>query len=213
MCWSADVSLKTFLQGAIFIGIIYLLNPDDIIIIVFLASFLAMQLLEYFIWTNIKNRGNLRFYGFLTYLLIFIQPILLLYVTQNYKYILLYVALQLFWLIFCLISFNDMKFNFLPYVGKNRHLVWNWTNNNMYEIVFGIIYLIFYLSTIYIYTSLIVFIAGVMTYLYSIYNYWNFKTSSTMWCWIVSMLIAAYLIIAIYKFDVKTNRFIRYFYK
>jgi hypothetical protein len=138
---------------------------------------------------------------------------MLMYFTKNYKYIYIYILLQFSWLIFCLLFFNNMRFVFLPFVSKNGHLAWNWTNNNTYEVIFGIIYLLFYLFTIYIYTNPIIFNIGVMTLIYSLYNYWKFNTVSTMWCWFANLIISVYLIIAIYKFDMKTNKFIRYINK
>jgi hypothetical protein len=213
MCWSAEVSLNTFLSGALLTTVIYLLNPNDIFAIVFILSFLIMQLLEYFIWINIKEKGKLRFYGFLTFLLIFLQPILLLHITQNYNYIILYIMLQLSALIFSLIFFNNIEFLFLPHVAKNGHLAWNWSNSHIYITIFSIIYLIFYLSTIYIYTNPLIFILLVIAFIYSLYNYLRFYTAASMWCWVANILITIYLILAIYKFDAKTNYFVNYFKK
>jgi hypothetical protein len=212
MCWNAEVSLNTFLSGTLLTSVIYILNPDDIFAIVFILSFIIMQLLEYFIWTNIKNKGKLRFYGFLTYFLIFLQPIMLLYFTKHYNYILLYTVLQLSLLIIWLIFIN-IEFTFLPYVAKNGHLAWNWSNSHIYITIFSIIYLIFYLSTIYIYTNPLIFILLVITFIYSLYNYLHYYTAASMWCWISNMLITVYFIIAIYKFDAKKNIFANYIYK
>lgn len=210
MCWNAEVSLNTFLSGMVLTAIIHLLNPDDIFAIVFIISFITMQLLEYFIWINIANKKNLRFFGFMTFFLIFLQPIILLYFTKNYNHILVYIILQLFILIFFI---NNIQFAFLPYIAKNKHLAWNWCNNNTYITLFIIIYLYFYLSTIYIYTNPVIFIIGVITLLYSLYNYLQFYTAASMWCWVSNILIFIYMIIAIYKFDYKTNYYVNYVYK
>ena len=212
MCWNAEVSLNTFLQGIFLTGIIYLLNPRDMFAIVFISSFLIMQLLEYFIWSNIKNKSKLRFYGFLTYVLTFLQPILLLYISNNYNYIVLYIGLQLSILIICSIFLN-IEFYFIPYVSKNGHLAWNWTNSYLYITFYSIIYLIFYLTPIYIYTNPVIFIIIIIAFLYSMYNYYQFYTAASMWCWISNIMILVYLIIAIYKFDAKTNYYINYIYK
>jgi hypothetical protein len=213
MCWSAEVSLNTFLSGAFLTTIIYLLNPTDIFGIVFILSFLIIQLVEYFIWTNIDDKIRLRFFGFLTYFIIFLQPIMLMYFTKNYKYIYIYIALQLSTLILCLTLIDNIEFPFNIAVAKNGHLAWYWSNSYVYMLLFVITYLVFYLYLIYIYANPLIFIISIMTLLYSLYNYYKSYTIGSMWCWFANLIVSVYLIIAIYKFDKKHNKFIKYIYK
>ena len=53
MCWSAEVSLQTFITTVIGLTIAYHLNYD-IFVIALVFSFVFIQLIEYFIWTYIK---------------------------------------------------------------------------------------------------------------------------------------------------------------
>lgn len=198
MCWSAEVSLQTFLSTSLFILVIYLLNPNDIFSIFFMLSFTVMQLIEYFIWRYINDKKKLYLFGFLTFFIIFLQPIILLLCIPKERYLVkYYILLQLSWLIFSYI-FLQLRFIFLPYISKNKHISWNWTNNNIFTIVFVLIYLIFYLGMIYKYSHPIIFILGIVTLAYSFYNYNNYKTASSMWCWIANLLVVIFLVKALY---------------
>jgi len=197
MCWNAEVSLNTFLSSLILSFIIYLIKPYDIFTIVFILSFAIIQLLEYFIWTYINNKKYLRFFGFLTFVVIFFQPILLLYVSNNMTLLKNYIILQTIWFGIYIFVFN-LKFSFLPYVAKNKHLSWNWTDNNNYIAGFMIIYSVFYLWSIYKYTNIYIFILAIITLAYSIYNYKKYKTISSMWCWSANIMIFLALFRALY---------------
>jgi len=187
MCWSAEVSLNTFIFSSISLLILYLLNYDYFHLALIL-SFVFMQLIEYFIWIYINNKKILKYFGFLTYLLIFFQPIIILSFTIYSWLIPYYIFLHLLWLCISFLFLN-LKFNFLPIVGENKHLNWNWTDNQIYIYGFFIIYLPFLFGISYIYTNLFIFIIALFTLLYSIYNYSKYKTISSMWCWSVNFLI------------------------
>lgn len=191
----------------------YLLNPTDIFGIVFILSFIIIQLIEYFIWIYIDDKIRLRFFGFLTYFIIFLQPIILMYFTQNYNYIYLYIALQLSILILCLIFINNIEFPFSVFVANNGHIAWYWSDSYIYVLLFTMTYFVFYLSLIYFYANSVIFTISIVSLLYSLYNYYKSYTIGSMWCWISNIIIATYLIIAIYKFDAKTNYFVKKYYK
>ena len=153
MCWSAEVSLNTFIFSLLSLFVLYLLKYDYFHLALIL-SFIFMQLLECFIWIYINNKKILKYFGFLTYLLIFFQPIIIMSFTMYSWLIPYYILLHLLWLCISLLFLN-LEFNFLPYVSKNKHLSWNWTNNQIYingfftiylPFLFGISYLIIRIS-------------------------------------------------------------------
>lgn len=189
MCWSAEVSLQTFITSFIQLIILYLLKYD-IKSIAIILSFIFIQLIEYFIWTYIKNKKILKFFCFLTFILIFFQPIIILCFTKYSYLIKYYIILQA--LIFIIsILFFDLEFNFIPTVAPSKHLAWNWTNNYTY--------LLFFLGAIYLTGNMIIFILGIITFLYSMYNYSKDGTISSMWCWIANIGIFIILFVAVWK--------------
>jgi hypothetical protein len=197
MCWSAKVSLETFIISFVQLIILYLLNYD-IKIIAFIFSFIFIQLLEFFIWINIKNKKKSKFYSFLTFIIIFLQPIIILYFTE-YSYLIKYYIILQFLIFIILKLFYNLEFDFIPTVAPSKHLVWNWTDNYIYIFLFNIVYLLFFLGAIYLAGNYILLIPAIITYIYSLYNYDKDGTTSSMWCWIANIGITFTLIHAICK--------------
>jgi hypothetical protein len=65
--------------------------------------------------------------------------------------------------------------------------------------LFNIVYVLFFLGAIYLTKKYTVFIFAVITYIYSMYNYYKDGTISSMWCWIANIGIIFLLIDAICK--------------
>lgn len=197
MCWNAEVSLNTFMITSFGLFILYLLNYEKFYL-AFVFSYVIMQLIEYFIWIYFDNKNILRIFGFLTFVLIFLQPIIMLSFTKHKWLIKYYIILIILWFIFCFIQGN-LKFSFIPYVAKNKHLSWNWTNNQLFINGFFIIYLIFLFGIAFVYVNNVIFIIGFITLLYSWYNYSKYKTISSMWCWMVNFFTIILIIHAIFN--------------
>lgn len=202
MCWNAEVSLKTFLVSILSILTLYYVGYDQFII-AFLLSFVLMQLIEYFIWIYIKHPNILRILAILSFIIIFLQPIIVMYYAKYAQYIKYYLASQLIILLICIIFFNLRLSSFvmLPYVSTNNHLAWNWIkNNNVYLWMFYIIYNIFFLGTLWMKQYYLFFAFAVVTLVYSTYNYYKYNTASSMWCWIANFIIIIALIDALRKY-------------
>jgi hypothetical protein len=204
MCWSAEVSLNTFIMSSFALFILYMLNYDAFHIALAFA-FIIIQLVEYFMWTYIDDKKRLQFFGLISFLVILFQPIIILLFTKYVWIIPYYISLHLLWFCFCSL-FTNTKFNFTPYVAKNKHLSWNWSDNQIYIFGFFTIYLIFWLGTIYYNAKTFVFILAILTLLYSIYNYSKYNTVSSMWCWIVNLFIICAVIDALYQIHLKTKQ-------
>jgi hypothetical protein len=197
MCWSAKVSLETFIISFIQLIILYLLKYD-IKLIALVFSFIFIQLLEYFIWINIKNKKKSKFYCFLTFIIIFLQPIIILYFTE-YSYLIKYYIILQFLIFIISKLFYNLEFNFIPIVSPNKHLIWNWTNNQIYFFYFSIVHILFLLSAIYLTGNYICFIFSFITIIYSMYNYYKDGTTASMWCWIANFGIILMLFDAVCK--------------
>ena len=66
MCWSAEVSLNTFILGVISFCIVVSFNRFPMINAFIVLSITLMQLYEYFVWKNIHDKKiihNLSFIG------------------------------------------------------------------------------------------------------------------------------------------------------
>lgn len=191
MCWNPEVSIITFIFG--FISCIYLyINDYDKISIAFILSFIFIQLLEFFMWIYLNKKIN-KIFSILSLIIIFLQPIIVIYMTK-YKYIIpYYIFLIILIFIICFLFFN-LKFIFKPIISKNKHLSWNWTDNKIFLYSFAIIYLIFYGGIFLITKRYMIFLFGVITFLYSFYNIYNFFAASSFWCHISNFIIIIMII-------------------
>jgi hypothetical protein len=191
MCWSAEVSLQTFIIGAIAISIFYALDVDAFIIAL-ISCIIAIQLLEYFIWTHIRdrNKNKIRIYSILTYLVIMMQPIILLYFTSNrYRWLIpVYIILQSSILI-TFFLFDDIQYDFMPIVAPNGHLDWKWTGNKTYGWLMLAIYVVFLIGAIFLYGNWLLFALTIITFMISRYNYMMYNTVASMWCFWASIII------------------------
>ena len=91
MCWNEDVSLNTFLfSGFVLLLIVYnntytkykIKELNSIWVYLFFMSFIFMQLIEYFIWKNIKTKYN-HLFTVCALLILCFQPIASLMLLTN----------------------------------------------------------------------------------------------------------------------------------
>lgn len=204
MCWSPDISINTFLLGVLSLVFIYYTNTytkyhtpvfDNKWAYVFGFLVILMQLIEYFIWKNIKNEKMNNILSRIAYSLIAIQPVplIMMIVDEKTRYITLLVYSVL------LIIYNIIKINVKTpstTISSNGHLLWNWLSFSGYEYIYVMIYMFFYVFSAY-YTKnyhLLWFI--ILSFSLSFITYFKDKTWGSMWCW-VSNMIWIYFIIKI----------------
>ena len=92
MCWNESVSLNTFLFSSfVLILIIYnncctkykIQELNNTWMYIFFASFIFMQLIEFFIWKNINNKFYNNLFSITGVLLLFIQPVASIMILEN----------------------------------------------------------------------------------------------------------------------------------
>ena len=196
MCWSAEVSLQTFVLGCIGLAILYALSYSNFKIVIIL-SFISVQLWEYFIWKYIDRPDISRIFSFIIYVTILSQPIIAILAT-NYKYLIKYYIFLMIVNFLIFASFSDPKFDFRPKVANDGHLDWNWFDNDTLGITGSLIYLAFFLGIMLITKNYSAFVFASILYIYSVYNYSKNKTTSSMWCWFANVCIILCIIDALY---------------
>jgi|LauGreSuBDMM15SN_2_FD.fasta_scaffold10341_3 hypothetical protein len=199
MCWNENVSLNTFLFSSfVLILIIYnnsyteykIQELNNTWMYIFIASFVFMQLIEFFIWRNINNKFYNNFFSILGLLLLFIQPIASIMILQNIELRNLLLASYLLVATpYSIYEFSTKHIHTL--VSKDGHLKWALFQNHS---ILWVVWLFFFLFS-FVYRKywgglLFVFI----TLLISSLNYKNDKTIGSMWCWSVNSLMIYYAI-------------------
>lgn len=202
MCWSAEVSLITFISSSLLCSYLWWRNgTNDRAIAIWVFWFSLMQLFEFFMWRNMKNHT---WASKLSYIFILMQPVVLAIALLVYRESLQYNWVK--WILYGLICLGIMKVisgSYFAYVtqagkkwlsvrGEHCHLIWpflgmkempylakfNWTW-----------YLALALSIMCITpTSLgaIYLVFGIVTYNVTKAYYGN--EVGSLWCWICNAL-------------------------
>lgn len=207
MCWSAEVSLITFITSASMCAYLWYRNEiNDRTLSLWIFSFALMQLFEFFMWINMKNHS---FVSKLSLIFIFLQPFVLscallkygtIYDSKYAKY-----AKYLLWFLIALLTIKIIYTIYYAFVveankewlsvkGPNCHLIWHFMKhydelpylckpNSLYGIplIIGCMLIkpFFPLGIIYS-------IGGIFTYFVSLYIYG--LEFGSIWCWIANIM-------------------------
>ena len=147
MCFSKEVSLGTFIIGAIGSALVYSINTKiDKILAIFFFYIILMQLVEFILWNNLTCNIINKITTFTAIILNATQPIVLaMLVLYNYKlpnqtsliiYTILYSLMMLI--------YNLQTTSLCTLKNKLNHLEWKWNNLFLYWLVYGI-YILYYL--------------------------------------------------------------------
>lgn len=200
MCWNKEVSLNTFLFSS-FVFLLILYNNKYTIykindfekywICIFTSIVILVQLIEYFIWTNIDNIFYNKLFTSFLVVALFFQPITtIMNVSDNkIKQMLLWSYLGIT-IPFGLINYNK---NIHSTISQYKHLNWNLINRkNNIEKILQIAWIFFLLFPLFYEGHQFCFIFGVLTLIVVIYNYMNDNSFDSMWCWIINSIMLYY---------------------
>ena len=197
MCWNEHVSLNTFIFS-IFVLLLIMYNNaytqykiqglNNVWIYLFLASFIFMQLIEFFIWRNINNKFYNHIFSIIATTLLIIQPIcsLMLISQKELRNNLLIAYLSL------AIPYSIYKFstkNIHTVISKSGHLRWKFFESSPIILLF---WLFFFLVGLIFNKFWIGFGFGFIILCISYYNYNNDHTIASMWCWAVNSVMIYY---------------------
>ena len=198
MCWNAEVSLQSFLIGCGAILFAFL-SGRSLPAILFYASIVAMQFLEYIIWTygldSTVDSRQINYYTSMTAVaLLAFQPVASI---MNSPYPLLpwYLILVSVYLFLHYwfdktpsIEHYRMEPEVVPQ-GEKGHLVWKWLSNNWISVVGLIIYFVFLLTPLVLKGNWDLLIVVGSALAFSLYSYGQGGTWGSMWCWLVNWIV------------------------
>jgi hypothetical protein len=196
MCWNAEVSLNTFVFTCFTLAFVYYNNEytqyklnefKNKWLYIFLFLVFLIQLFEYFIWKNLKNKYN-PFFTKLLFVTIYLQPIASLMLLSNLTIrnalLIPYAIVGIPYMI------NIIKTNTINSTVSNGHLVWhNYKfvyKGIKYNKLMYFIYAFFLLFSFFYESNWTYLIFGFLTM--SIFIYKEYSTSSSMWCWAVNSI-------------------------
>jgi hypothetical protein len=200
MCWNKEVSLNTFLFSSfVFLLIIYnneytfykIPEFDRFWLRIFMAIVILIQLVEYFIWTNIDNIFYNKLFTNIALLIIFCQPITTMMNIDDEKIKkILFVSYLVLMIPFFILNYNK---NIYSTISSNKHLNWNLINHeNKFTKIIGLAWIFFFLFPLFYQKHQFGFLFGILTLITMSYNYMNDNTLESMWCWIVNFIMIYY---------------------
>ena len=185
MCWNADISINTFLFGIFATVFIFLANTytkykdhkfKNPLIYLLLLQIATMQLLEFFLWRNLKNEKLNKLFTSIASYVVVCQPLTIMLMITN-KSILLPMIL-------CYLVFSIIQRLFIYKAAlttiKNGHLSWGWINIKDKLSIF--VFLSFYILSAYFVNQLL-FLFTLITLVISLFFYFKDNTFGSMWCW------------------------------
>lgn len=190
MCWNAEVSLRSFLIGSLAIGIAYQ-KGLSLSTTIFCLTIVFMQLIEYFVWTFYTNTDVNFVASLAAAFLLWLQPVASMLTLQPS---LMVPALQLYggltFLGFFLLSENrDMRSTYRMSRADNGHLQWHWLDNSWKTNLSLLVYFVFLFVPLLFREQWEVLVLAVSTLGLSLYQFSNYNTWGSMWCWIVNYIV------------------------
>ena len=120
---------------------------DNYLVYLFLLATTSMQLIEYFLWRNLKNNDMNELFSKIASCFIILQQTILMLMIPNsiIKY-----GMMVFYLFMLVVYFEYRRIYYYPIrfhtsIGKNGHLSWEWMNYKGYENIWIVICLLFYI--------------------------------------------------------------------
>jgi len=175
MCWSASGSLGTWVAGmtlAVASGRQY-----DPALWTFMVLFTQMQLIEYFLWRDLKVPRLNAIWSKAGLFVILLEPVAAIYLIKDVK---LRRNMLMAYGAYIATLLLTKKFDFRTVVGGNGHLEWKWLVPGWSSIP----WFVFFLAPILISKRYGVFAYSLGILLVSVYYYSRYNTISSMWCWL-----------------------------
>jgi hypothetical protein len=199
MCWNENISLNTFLFSGFILALIIYNNSftkykiqelNNKWIYFFIASFVFMQLIEFFIWRNINNKFYNNIFSILATLLLIVQPILSIMIVTNVKLRnLLLISYLLLAVPYSIYKFSNS--NIHSVISESGHLRWNFFYLNPI-ILIG--WFFFFLFSFVYEKKWLGLVFGLSTLIIAFLNYTKDQTVWSMWCWSVNSIMIYYAI-------------------
>jgi len=212
MCWSAEVSIKTFLFGIIVLSAIIYNNTytqykirelDNIGVYLFLASFIFMQLIEFFLWRNLQRGFYNHLFSLMAVGLLFIQPLCSLAILSDTP------VRQTMMVIYGIFAVPYVIYKLLIqdiYTVKSKlgHLKWKLLNLETVPFLFWLFFLVFSLMYQKRWYSVLFALSLLVI---CTFNYMNDQTVGSMWCWILNSIMIYYAFVLLVYLPLNAAKF------
>jgi hypothetical protein len=196
MCWNADISFNTFLFVILTLIFVAVANTftkykssvfENKLVYLFMLNVASVQLIEFFLWNNLKNAKSNTFFSKLMAFVIVLQPILLMLMIPNAAVrtgmLLAFAVTALLFLYFK----SPTRFHTTV---ANGHLSWEWLNFKGYGMPLAVLF--FYLVPLvaihkFELSFFVLTLLGIA--LFNYFKYTKYQTVGSMWCWSTNLFL------------------------
>jgi hypothetical protein len=203
MCWNADISINTFVFACFALVFIYFTNTftkyklkefENPLVYLYFLLIAIMQLLEFFIWRNLKNKSVNTLVSKIASFVVILQPltIMLMIPNLNIKYYLLTIY-AIFIMVYLAYKTLYNPIHFYSHVAKNNHLTWEWVNLSGYEYIFYFGYVLLYLLALLFIDNFVVSFFVILMLVVSFIFHFKYNTFGSMWCWLTNLILIYFL--------------------
>lgn len=157
-------------------------------------SFITMQLIEFFLWRNLKNTDINQKLSIAGALLLMVQPIAsLLMLKDDFTRKAMLTAYTIPAFAYFIYKVNTQS-NFNTTVTPTGHLRWNWLNQDKNKLL-GLIWFFFLYFSIFVEKQY--YTAGIITLALLAVSYYSYNKEGSygsLWCWSINSLMIYYAI-------------------
>lgn len=184
MCWSARVSLNTYIV-ALFGTVFALANGMPFNLIVWLHLFSLMQLVEYFLWKNLHRPDWNTFYSGVGLTILALEPIASMFLMEPGR---LRNSILCAYLLFITIIIF-LYYPWTPYtkIASNGHLSWLWQPKGI-SLITNLLWAMFFLVPLLLSKYYIIGLLGTITIIITFITYNKYGSWGSMWCWIANAI-------------------------
>lgn len=196
MCWNENVSLNTYIFG-LFASIFgYLNNKITFTGLLFIQTWLSIQLIEYFIWNKTFSNRTL---SQIAFILITCQPLFGILSISHENFIKYGVLVS--YVCFAIITMTThpwSKIDFTSTPAANGHLAWNWMKYpNATLLIWFMFFSVKFIVNKEWFILLLVTFSAALTY--SLYH--KTLTWGSLWCWL-SNFVSFIIVISVFYDDI-----------
>jgi len=204
MCWNQHISLNTFLFSCFALLFIYVTNRftkyksknfENPLVFLYLLEIAVIQLIEFFLWRNLKNKSMNELLSKIASFIVTIQPFTVMLMISNstikYSLLFVYVLFILFYLEYKRL-YNPIQFH--TSVGKNGHLSWEWMNFTGYENIFYVFHLLLHILALLLINNSVLSLFIIISLIISMITNFKYNTFGTIWCWTTNFLLLYFII-------------------
>ena len=162
---------------------------DHPLVYLFLFEVASIQLIEFFLWRNLKNVKMNEWFSKIASFIVTIQPATLMLMIQNttvkYSLLLIYI---LFFIVYVEFKKNYSPITFHTSIGKTGHLRWEWIDSNGYvNKLLLVVYYLLYSVTLLLINNREIAVIGLLSLFVSLFFYYKDKAAASMWCWLANI--------------------------